>query len=233
MINRKTKRHSPPPFQTTIATIDNKLTDSFSKWSKMLQLISPPNKKRRSISVIQQESWSSDDDDDDHNDHTTMIAALKKEMSIDQINKQKILNRRAMYIPNPPPATTLNDGPKDASHQWTLYRATCQKLRQSAVPLSETIHLRKMLVVLQPQQLRQKQDDIATSINSRVPNNKVISQLEDEEDDIPLGTLLEKNKCPTTNHIVYQRYLTPTFYNMPYYQPQQPYYYYNNTAQFI
>lgn len=186
LMDRKTKRHSPPPL--------DKLTN---KWSRVLHLISPPNKKRRSIAIIQ----SSSDDDYMH--------ALKRELCMDRLNKQKTLNRRAMYIPSPP-----DDGPKDAAHQWSLYRSTYQKLRQNnTLPLSEIIHLRKMLVLLQPKK-------------------KVVDPVMDDEDDVPLGTLLEKNKSTS---LAQPRYLTasPTtsFYLFsPYYQP--PYYYYN-TAQYI
>ncbi|KAG2206285.1 hypothetical protein INT47_007299 [Mucor saturninus] len=228
-MNGKTKR---PPFRSTAAVVvEHKVSDaSFSKWSKMLHLISPPNKKRRSTSIV-----AKDDDDEEKEEEEGTIYVLKKEFSLDQFNKQKSLNRRAMYIPNPPPI----DGPKDASHQWSLYRATYQKLRQNTLPLSETIHLRKMLILLQPQQFKQQKKIDPVTLHTRVTKVTIPVAVEDEEDDVPLGTLLEKKTTPHTvttpikkNQIVYQRYLTPTFYHMPYYQPQQPYYYYN-TAQFI
>ncbi|KAG2228388.1 hypothetical protein BDF21DRAFT_433365 [Thamnidium elegans] len=201
-MNKKTKRHSPPPFQTS--TIDSKISDNFSKWAKILQLISPPNKKRRSVSILsQQDTWPADEK------HVTLLTATKKQ------DIQKKLNRRAMYIPN----TTVTDGPKDAMHQWHLYKSTHQKLRQNALPLSETIHLRKMLLLLQP-----------------VKTSNSIKQ--EEDDDIPLGTLLEKNKlAPTSNPTSnYPRYSATThFYHnhMPSYFQPQPYLYYNKIVQFV
>ncbi|KAI9361549.1 hypothetical protein BD770DRAFT_383628 [Pilaira anomala] len=247
-MNRKTKRHSPPPFQSS--TIDsNKLSDSFSKWSKVLHLISPPNKKRRSISITVHQPLEE-----------TSLVVSRKLQDVQSI-KQKKLNRRAMYIPNEEdngliqtklttierssslpttkPVTCIptkkpierhhsvskstverpllrridskliTDGPRDLMHQWSMYKTTYQKLRQNALPLSEMIHLKKMLNVLKP-------------INHRINR--------EEDDDVPLGTLLEKNKlAPNTT--------TRTRYHLPYFhhqqQQQQPFFYYPPIVQLI
>ncbi|CAO3650706.1 unnamed protein product [Mucor hiemalis] len=197
MINRKTKRQSPPPYKTT-TTIDQKQTDSFSKWTKVLQLLSPPHKKRRAFELLAQQdsdedsvsTCSSKSSIDDDQLVPSPPLALKRERSMDQISQQKMLNRRAMYIPST--TTIITDGPNDSHHQWTLYCATHQKLRRTTLPLLESLHLRKMLNTLQHQ--------LSRTIGHNVPNKEnLIKQQEDEEDDIPLGALLEKNKKPVYN----------------------------------
>ncbi|KAL7325500.1 hypothetical protein PS15p_207966 [Mucor circinelloides] len=201
MINRKTKRNSPPPLHTTTAAVlDHKLTESgFAKWSKVLQLISPPNKKRRAVALIGQSRENSDEesesesgnesesDDDDHQETT-----IKRTQRPDSMNKQKLLNRRAMYIPNPVPQQQCNDGPKDSWHKWTLYRATYHKLRRNSLPLSEGLFLRRMLVHLQ--QDESIQDQIKQQHKMPTHCNHSNS---DDEDNIPLGTLLENKKLAT------------------------------------
>lgn len=246
-MNRKTKRHSPPPFQSS--TIDsNKLSDSFSKWSKVLHLISPPNKKRRSISITV------------HQPPEEPSLVVSRKLQDIQSIKQKKLNRRAMYIPNEeegnslkqtklttierssslpttksierPTTTTrkpiernhsvsmptverpllrridsklVTDGPRDLMHQWSMYKTTYQKLRQNALPLSETIHLKKMLNVLKP-------------ISHRLDR--------EEDDDVPLGTLLEKNKLASNT-------TTRARYHLPYVHHHQPFFYYPPIVQLI
>jgi hypothetical protein len=266
--SRKSKRNSPPPLQTTV--IDHhRFADSFSKWTKVLQLISPPNKKRRAFAQQQQQQqqyrWSSSDDDssfssteeqdtdssddDDktvvNNPYYTSIpkshsapTLLKRESGMDKL---KQLHRRGMYIPS---NDAVNDGPIDAWHQWNLYRSTCQKLRRcSSLPLLETIHLRKMLVNLQP-----KTCSLPVVVSSNI--NCLINMVEqqDEEDDVPLGTLLENRRFlpptpsvlepmarnySTGSTVFCQRYpITQTYYtsqvNTNYYiPPPKPYHCYN------
>ncbi|KAK4520999.1 uncharacterized protein ATC70_006883 [Mucor velutinosus] len=203
MMERKTKRNSPPPLHTTTAAVlDHKPTESgFAKWSKVLQLISPPNKKRRAVALIGQSCENSDDEDQDENsesdsesddddDHQAMI--VLRTQRPDSMNKQKMLNRRAMYIPNPVQQQQCHDGPKDAWHKWTLYRATYHKLRRNLLPLSEGLHLRRMLVHLQQDESIQDhiQQHHKMSARRNHSNN-------DDEDNIPLGTLLENKKLAT------------------------------------
>ncbi|GAN07398.1 hypothetical protein MAM1_0159c06895 [Mucor ambiguus] len=204
MINRKTKRNSPPPLHTTTAAVlDHKLTESgFAKWSKMLQLISPPNKKRRAVALIGQLCENSDDEDPDeasesesqneNDDDEHQEILVKRAQRPDSMNKQKVLNRRAMYIPNPIQQQQYNDGPKDAWHKWALYRATYHKLRRNSVPLLEGLHLRRMLVHLQQDEFIQ--DHIQQQ--HKVPAHRNHSN-SDDEDNIPLGTLLENKKLVT------------------------------------
>ncbi|KAI8064270.1 uncharacterized protein B0P05DRAFT_459718, partial [Gilbertella persicaria] len=73
--------------------------------------------------------------------------------------------------------------PQDTQQKWSLYRATQQKLRRNSLPLLESIHLQKMLVtLLDDEHVRAMQ----TSITAR------IKQSQEDEDDIPLGTLIHK-----------------------------------------
>lgn len=280
--NRKTKRNSPPPLSTTTIVEDHQtnhnkfLKDSFSKWSKVLQSISPPNKKRRAFQEQQRlqqkekERWSSSssssddsdssDEESDSDDDATVVnklytitkksistpTLLRREKGIeDQLNnKQKMLKRRGMYIP--PTSNNNDDGPKDAWHQWNLYRRTCQRLRQARLPLLEVIHLRKMLVNLQPTTMMTSM----TTVSLPDIQGRVKEEEEEEEDNMPLGTLMEKNKrsrsptkhnnassvfetkrqlipAPSTmSHAIY----APQHYYNPYKQMlHQPCYYYNNT----
>ncbi|KAF1806332.1 hypothetical protein V8B55DRAFT_1455850 [Mucor lusitanicus] len=259
MMNRKTKRNSPPPLHTTTAAVlDHKLTESgFAKWSKVLQLISPPNKKRRAVALIGQSCENSSDEDedqdeseqgesDDDDDHQEII--VKRAQRPDSMNKQKMLNRRAMYIPNPVQQQHYNDGPKDAWHKWALYLSTQHKLRRNSLPLSEGLHLRRMLVHLQ--QDESIQDHIQQQ--HKMPAHRYHSN-NDDEDNIPLGTLLENKKLATAVPPVrcsspplplrmtaaankpkafYQRMVVtppPAALNLFY---RQPCYYYNNMQSF-
>lgn len=259
-MNRKTKRNSPPPLHTTTAAVlDHKLTESgFAKWSKVLQLISPPNKKRRAVALIGQSHENSDDEDQeedsegdsedesDDDDHQETI--IKRTQRPDSMNKQKMLNRRAMYIPNPIQKQQCHDGPKDAWHKWTLYRATYHKLRRNSLPLSEGLHLRRMLVHLQHDESIQEH----IQQQHKMPANRNHSN-SDDEDNIPLGTLLENKKLATAVPLrcsspplppmmtaptaskpkaFYQRMVVsrpPAALNMFY---RQPCYYYNNLQSF-
>ncbi|KAI8372613.1 hypothetical protein EDC96DRAFT_438615 [Choanephora cucurbitarum] len=95
----------------------------------------------------------------------------------EELKKQKSLNRRAIYIPPP----IIHDGPKDQWQKWSLYRATHQKLRRNPLPLLESIHLRKMLTTLQKDQ-------------SMPHHLQVSGQDEEEDDNVPLGTLMKSNQ---------------------------------------
>ncbi|KAL9549140.1 hypothetical protein MBANPS3_005344 [Mucor bainieri] len=252
MMNRKTKRNSPPPLHTTTAAVlDHKLTETgFAKWSKVLQLISPPNKKRRAVALIGRSCENSDEDE--YSDEASESESENEESDEDD-HQEKMLNRRAMYIPNPVQQQQCHDGPKDAWHKWTLYRATHHKLRRSSLPLREGLHLRQMLVHLQQdesirdhiQQQQQQQQHKAPARRNHSNN--------DDEDDIPLGTLLENKKlatavparcsspplppmmtAPATKpKAFYQRMLVtrppPAALNLLY---RQPCYYYNNMQSF-
>ncbi|KAG2210193.1 hypothetical protein INT46_010002 [Mucor plumbeus] len=248
MINRKTKRNSPPPLHMTIASVlDYKFTDGgFAKWPKILQLISPPNKKRRAVALIGQSCENSDEDDENDEDDEEKYSedeqetVLKRIQKQDGISKQKMLNRRAMYIPNP---VQCNDGPKDSWHKWTLYRATYQKLRRNSLPLSEGLHLKKMLVNLQ------QDESIKTYLKQQqmMPVNRTKNNNNDDEDNIPLGTLLESKKLsllPARSHSPPMMTATTkpkTFYQHMVVTPppdalnvfyRQPCYYYNNMQSF-
>jgi hypothetical protein len=193
MINRKTKRNSPPPIQMTIATMDpSKATDT---WSRMIQLISPPNKIRKAVPLIGQRSDSKEINADSSDSDET------KER--ESLTKKKILHRRGMYIP-PFVNQQKIDGPKDLQHKWALYRATQQKLRRNLLPLGEGLLLKKMLVMFQQDKAILQQEATmefaprkTAHQNPLVFNNKCPSAIgnhDDEEDNIPLGTLLEKTK---------------------------------------
>ncbi|KAI8641168.1 hypothetical protein BD408DRAFT_418504, partial [Parasitella parasitica] len=205
-MNRKTKRNSPPPLRTTTAAIlDHKFTDTgFAEWSKVLQLISPPNKKRRAVALIGQSREDSDeddeandgeDDDEDIEDNDHKIR-LKKVQEQNDTSKQKLMKRRAMYIPNP--LEQCNDSPRDAWHKWTLYRATWQKLRRNSLPLAEVVHLRRMLFNLQREKSVHEQIKQHQQQQQKLPKNRTKNSQNDDEDNIPLGTLLENKKLATT-----------------------------------
>ncbi|CAO3696262.1 unnamed protein product [Rhizopus stolonifer] len=105
------------------------------KWTKVLQLISPPNKKRRSLPINYE---------------------------------KKQLHRRGMYIPDPTP-----DEPQNAWQICNLYRATTEKLGHSS--LHKTVQLKAIL-----HKLKDRRD--------------LMCQKEEEEDDVPLGTLIESRQ---------------------------------------
>lgn len=198
-MNRKSKRNSPPPNQMTIsATMDNKLTD---KWSRVLQLISPPNKIRRA-----------NEEKEEINDNTSSNDEQEpKKRDSYPTTKQKLLHRRGMYIPTPATAAIdqVEDGPKGLRHKWALYCATHQKLRRNSLPLWEGLHLKKMLVIFQHDKaiLQHEANGYGMEFNSIPPRktaqrgplvflnkNPGANHDDEEEDNIPLGTLLEKTK---------------------------------------
>ncbi|KAG1470568.1 hypothetical protein G6F56_002609 [Rhizopus delemar] len=109
--------------------------EAVPKWTKVLQLISPPNKKRRSLPINYE---------------------------------KKQLHRRGMYIPDPTP-----DEPQNAWQICNLYRATTEKLGHSS--LHKTVQLKAIL-----HKLKDKRD--------------LMCQKEEEEDDVPLGTLIENRQ---------------------------------------
>lgn len=247
MINRKTRRNSPPPLHTTTAAVlDQKSTmdTNFAKWSRMLQLISPPNKKRRAVALIGKSCENSDEESD--NEQETASTTTPRQESI---SKQKMLNRRAMYISKHTGTTALqnrnNDGPKDSWHKWTIYRVTHQKLRKHSLPLSESLHLRRMLVSLQQDesihkhiQLQEQQQQYPQQ--PKMPANHGQKAYNDDEDDIPLGTLLENKKIllpatttTTNSNAFYHRPIVtpppPVALNLFY---RQPCYYYKNMQSF-
>ncbi|KAG1557388.1 hypothetical protein G6F49_005443 [Rhizopus delemar] len=133
--------------------------DPISKWTKVLQLLSPPNKKRRSTTT----------------------------------DEMKKLYRRGIYIPDP-----ILDEPQNAWQLRELYRITSEKLQTSPVPLYKSVHLKRLL-----HQLKDKQG--------------LLFKKEEEEDDVPLGTLIEKRQASLI---------------LPVLQPLQPCYYSTTNQRF-
>lgn len=236
MINRKTKRNSPPPAQMTIATMDTKLT---YKWSRMLQLISPPNKIRRATTPLIGEH-ESDDEEEEDNDNEEDNTVEPKKRGLYPSNKQKLLHRRGMYISTPPLIAVpvvkkQQDGPKDARQKWSLYRATHQKLRRNSLSLREGLHLKKMFDIFQQDEAILQQESTNCFDMEFLPkktayqsplvslNKNLGVNHDDEEDNIPLGTLFEKTK-PVLNNMNRHAAHKPrhTYKNDSHIRPQSP-----------
>lgn len=212
-MTRKTKRNSPPPLQTTIDTLDYGPVNKFSeKVSKVLQLITPPNKKRRAIALIGQ-SQTYDEESDSSSDEEPDKETLLKQ--------KKLLNRRAVYIESPPTIEiqAINDGPQGTRQKWTMYCKTMEKLRRNSLPLTESMQLRTMLVKLQKDEfIQQKMMCIQKEQRQR------LNQL-DEDDNTPLGTLFNSQNVKRISPPPFYQ-MQPLFYQQQRWMPSSYYCYY-------
>ncbi|KAI8876537.1 hypothetical protein K501DRAFT_288846 [Backusella circina FSU 941] len=200
--------------------------DSFSKWAIKMQLLIPPSKKHR----------PADDD---------KVQDKKEEDALLSNDARKRLHRRGVYLgyppsplhhqlPSPPLSPVPDDTPKDPSQCWSLFCSTHEKLRRNKIPLSEIVHLRRMLTLLKEQSNGQwTESALSHQPHARYHNSTMMvypptpafyppSALHPQsrygdDDDVPLVSLMHSNKQPTT------------FYHRQMYSPyiiQQPQHYY-------
>ncbi|KAI9266068.1 hypothetical protein BY458DRAFT_212771 [Sporodiniella umbellata] len=112
------------------------------------------------------------------------ISSPNKKRRSSPINcEAKQLRRRGMYIPDPVP-----DEPQNAWQICSLYRTTIEKLPRS--PMQKTIHLKSILNKLQDKR-------------------ELMCQKEEEEDDVPLGTLIENRQVFIPSNIPILQPLKP------------------------
>jgi hypothetical protein len=222
MIDRKPKRLSKP-------VIDTRMTeDSFSKWAMKMHLLIPPSKKQRSADNDQVED--------------------KKEKELLNNDARKRLHRRGVYLgyppsplnhqlPSPPLSPVPDDTPKDPSQCWSLLCSTHEKLRRNKLPLSEIIHLKRMLTLLKDQSNGQWMEPVFSHHQSAIYHHPMMMyphapsfcpplvprpqmKYNEDDDDIPLVSLMHSSQPATS---VYH----PHMYS-PYIIQQPQHYYYRS-----